>query len=208
MGQSSITPPPKDYSEIVPKPPEGPFGISSFPGQWAEIELEIGFGRGMFLVQRAQRVPENLVLGFEVKKKWAYRVDERCKELGLDGARAMFGDIREVLPRIDASAGISRIFMHFPDPWWKKRHGKRRLVGSELLNEVARLLRPGGEFFVQTDVEERAEIHLAAVAEHPSFALAGERGLVAENPYGAVSNREKRAAEDGLPVYRMLAHRR
>ena len=72
---------------------------------------------------------------------------------------------------------------------------------------MARLLTPQGEFFVQTDVEERAQVHIEAVAEHGAFEL--ENGhLMADNPYGAVSNREKRAEEDGLPIYRVLARRR
>lgn len=208
MAESSATPPPKDYTEIAPKPPEGDFELAYFGAQWSEIEIEIGFGRGMFLIQRAERVPGHLVLGFEVKKKWAFLVDERCKKRGLTGAKPMFADAREVLPRIKTSGQVARMFMHFPDPWWKKRHGKRRLVGAELLDEAARLLRPGGEFFVQTDVEERALVHVEAVREHPEFELEGDGRLTADNPYGAVSNREKRAVEDGLPIYRVVARRK
>ena len=60
-----------------------------------------------------------------------------------------------MLPRFQG-ASVSRIFVHFPDPWWKKRHHKRLVVGTPLLDEVARVLVPAGEVFVQTDVEERA----------------------------------------------------
>jgi tRNA (guanine-N7-)-methyltransferase len=98
--------------------------------------------------------------------------------------------------------------MHFPDPWWKKRHLKRSLMGATLLDDVARVLVPGGEFFVQTDVEERAMLHLAALDRHPAFELAGRDGYLDENPYGARSNREVRAEADGLPVYRTLARTR
>ena len=201
------TPPPKDYTELAPRLPDGPVTDAVFAGSWSEIEIEIGFGRGMFLIQRAQKVPQNLILGFEVKKKWAFLVDQRCQKLGLTGARAMFGDAREVLPRLRLDGQVARVFMHFPDPWWKKRHGKRRLVGEELLDEVARLLKPEGEFFVQTDVEERALVHMHAVAQHAAFELQGD-SLAGENPFGAVSNREKRAVEDGLPIYRVLARKR
>jgi hypothetical protein len=61
---------------------------------------------------------------------------------------------------------------------------------------------------VQTDVKDRAEAHHALLSAHPAFELAGGDGWLAENPYGAVSNREARAAQDGLPVYRLLATRR
>jgi len=207
MEKPNTTAPPKDYSDLAPRPPEGPVRRESLEGTWAEIELEIGFGRGMFLIERAQRVPGHLLIGLEVKKKWAYLVEQRCRTLGLHGARPWFGDAREVLPRLQLDQQLSRVFMHFPDPWWKKRHGKRRLVGGELLDDVARLLKPGGEFFVQTDVEERAQVHADAVATHGAFVLESADFRAIDNPYGAVSNREKRAVEDGLPIYRVVARR-
>lgn len=208
MPEQIPTPPPVDYTALAPQPEPGPLDLGALAAGYAEVEIEIGFGRGMFFIQRAQAVPGHLLLGFEVKKKLAYRVDQRCQRLGLHGARAMFADIREVLPRVGPAGHVARVFMHFPDPWWKKRHGKRRLVGEPLLDEIARLLRPGGEFFVQTDVEERAEVHQAGVLAHPAFELPGGDGRLDDNPYQAVSNREKRAVEDGLPIYRVLARRR
>lgn len=161
----------------------------------------------MFLFERAQAAPTVGLLGLEIKRKWAYLVAQRCQRLGLDQVRAIGGDAREILPNLAPDHVVSRVFMHFPDPWWKKRHARRRLVGDELLEQVARLLKPGGEFFVQTDVEERAEVHTAALAAHPAFTLYGGDGRRASNPFGARSNREKRALEDGLPIYRVAGLR-
>jgi len=103
------------------------------------------------------------------------------------------------------------VFLHFPDPWWKKRHQKRLVMGDVFLAEVARLLAPEGELYIQTDVEERAELYETAVAHAPAFVPAGDVAgspRVAENPYGARSPREHRAIADGLPVWRMLWRRR
>ena len=147
------------------------------------------------------------MVGFEIKKKWAYLVAERTLALGLQNASAFSGDIREILPRLRPDAGVARVFMHFPDPWWKARHAKRRLLSAELLGQLARLLRPGGEFYLQTDVEERAAGYVEALAGHPDFVLGPGGGYLDANPYGAVSNRERRAMEDGLPIYRVLALR-
>ena len=102
-------------------------------------------------------------------------------------------------------------YLHFPDPWWKKRHTKRLVMGDVFLAEVARLLVPSGELFVQTDVEERAELYERVVSAHEAFAPAGDVAgttRVAENPYGARSPREHRAIADGLPVHRMMWRRR
>ena len=68
-------------------------------------------------------------------------------------------------------------------------------------------MKPGGELFIQTDVEHRAEQYLAQLQHTPGFTLASAEGYVEVNPFGARSNREKRALEDGLPVWRILATR-
>src|SRR6185312_3275283 len=72
-------------------------------------------------------------------------------------ARVFAEDARFALPRLGPDASVRRFFISFPDPWWKKRHAKRILVQGDFLGEVARLLEPGGELFVQTDVDERAD---------------------------------------------------
>jgi tRNA (guanine-N7-)-methyltransferase len=98
-------------------------------------------------------------------------------------------------------------YVHFPDPWWKKRHEKRRVLTSALLAELARVLVPGGELFIQTDVEERALAYEGLVAALPELAPFGSSARVAENPYQAVSPRERRARADGLPVVRLRFRR-
>jgi tRNA (guanine-N7-)-methyltransferase len=195
-------PDPHRYRSLAPEPPEGPLDLATLlPGQ-GEIELEIGFGHGLFLYERAVARPDARLLGLEIKKKWSYLVAERCARRGLHNVTVWSADARAVLPRI-AAGSITRLFMSFPDPWWKKRHVKRSLIGAALLDEIARVLRSGGEFFLQTDVEDRAASHLEALAADARF----EAGYLQANPYQARSNREARAAEDGLPVYRTLARR-
>ena len=95
------------------------------------------------------------------------------------------------------------MFIHFPDPWWKKRHHKRLVVGTPLLDEVARVLVTHGDIFVQTDVEERAAGYEALLDAHGAFVPHGESGRVVEFPFTARSPRERRALADGLPVYRL-----
>jgi tRNA (guanine-N7-)-methyltransferase len=202
-----LLPDPHRYRALAPKPPEGPLPLLTLLPGSGEVELEIGFGHGLFLYERAAVRPEARILGLEVKRKWAYLVAERCVRRGLENVTVWAADARAVLARVPDQS-VVRVFMHFPDPWWKTRHLKRSLVGETLLDDIARVLLPRGELFLQTDVEERASLHLAAVVEHGAFELAGEAGYLAENPYGARSNREARAAEDGLPVFRTLAIKR
>lgn len=203
------TPPPIRYGELAPSPPEGPVDLPSLVPGDGPLELDVGFGRGRSLLERASTHPEVRVIGVELKAKWATRVEERRVRSGLTNARALRADVRELLGRSGPDGCLARVFVHFPDPWWKKRHGKRRVVGGDLLDQLARLLAPGGELFVQTDVEERAHEYAHLLLEHPAFEPArGAELAIDHNPFGARSNREARAEEDGLPVYRLLARRR
>lgn len=178
------------------------------------FELEVGGGRGGFAFERLEAAPRAALLGFEVKKKWAALVDERLAARGLRPRARVFGqDALVCLPRLAPDGVFARVFLHFPDPWWKKRHEKRLVMGDPFLRQVHRLLAPEGELFIQTDVEDRAEQYrrfVSAFGEGRPFVPAGRSPGspdLDENPFGARSPREHRAIEDGLPVWRMLWRR-
>jgi tRNA (guanine-N7-)-methyltransferase len=165
------------------------------------IEIEIGPGRGAFLVERLTTHPEIFLLGLEIRRKWAAIVDGRLHARGLaPRGRVLAEDARVALRRFRGGT-VCRVFMHFPDPWWKKRHTKRRVATPDLLAEIRRVLVSGGELFYQSDVAERA--HDFALLASEIFLPWGENAEVVENPYGTMSNRERRAKADGLPVVRL-----
>ncbi len=169
----------------------------------APIELEIGPGRGWFLIERLEADPAVRMIGLEIKRKWAQIVDERLQKRGLGSRGRVFAeDARLTLPRLSDGC-LSVAYVHFPDPWWKKRHNKRLVVTSELLDQLSRLLVPGGELLIQTDVADRADQYEATVAAHAAFEPLEATARVADHPYVARSPRERRAMEDGLPVYRL-----
>lgn len=208
MNDLRPTPPPIRYGEISPTAPDGPIDLRVVFPDAQEIEIEIGFGRGMFLLERAPVIAgKGHFLGIEIKRKWAYLVGQRCQTKGHSHVTVYGGDARDIFRRMTPEALVARVFLHFPDPWWKKRHAVRRMAGDAIMDEVARMLRDGGELFIQTDVEERADEFIAQMKTHPAFDLQDD-GRTAINPYAARSNREKRAEEDGLPIHRILALRR
>ncbi len=173
------------------------------------LELDVGFGRGRSLWERAAVAPEVRLLGLEVRPKWVVKVAERIDREGLQGRLTVWAaDARELLLRAGPDGSLRRVFVHFPDPWWKKRHAKRRLLGPAFVAEVARLLEPGGELFVQTDVEDRALGYREVLRAERRLELLGEDGFLSRNPFGARSNREVRVEADGMPVWRLLARRR
>ena len=174
------------------------------------FELEIGPGRGHFILERVAQSEDIRIVGLEIRLKWASLVDERLRRMGHGGrARVFAEDIRFALPRL-ASGSLSRVFVHFPDPWWKKRHAKRRLANAPVVEQVARLLRPGGELFVQTDVWDAARAYREAVEAHGGFSPMGDAAgspLCTDNPYGARSPRERRVMADGMPIIRLRYQR-
>jgi tRNA (guanine-N7-)-methyltransferase len=141
-------------------------------------------------------------VGLEIKRKWASIVDDRLKRRGLgDRGRVFCADARLVLPRIKpASVGVA--YAHFPDPWWKKRHNKRLLITPAFVEELARVLVPGGEVFVQTDVAARALAYESTFGQNEAFAPLPV-GDSEASPYLARSPRERRARQDGLPIFRL-----
>ncbi len=171
------------------------------------LEIEIGPGRGGFMMDRLANREDVGMVGLEVKRKWVTIVNERLDRAGLGARGQVFAeDARLALPRLQPDATVAAFFLHFPDPWWKKRHRKRLVLGPSLLDEVARLLRPLGELFVQTDVEERAALYEAEIDAHAAFASAGDApgsARLTENPYQARSHRERRAIDDAIPIYRL-----
>jgi len=208
--QSPSPRPPRPYEQAPRLPAAERVDVRSLVvGEW--IEIEIGPGRGWFLIERAEAEPRAALIGLEIRRKWASIVDRRLAQRGLGARCRVFAeDARHALARLAPDASVRRIFLSFPDPWWKKRHRKRLVVGDRFLDEVVRLLEPGGELFVQTDVDDRANAYEERIDAEPLLIAAGDASAsprLAEHSYVARSPRERRAIADGLPVHRMLWRR-
>jgi tRNA (guanine-N7-)-methyltransferase len=196
--------------EDAPRLPESEHVDARALVSGASLEIEIGPGRGGFLFERVAAADVGII-GLEVRRKWAAIVDARLAKAGLaPRARVFAEDAKVALPRLGPDGVFARAFLHFPDPWWKKRHAKRLVMGDVFMDEIARLLARGGELYVQTDVEERADQYEAKILSDARFEPAGDSPgspRMAENPYDARSPREHRAIKDGLPVHRMRFRR-
>jgi tRNA (guanine-N7-)-methyltransferase len=206
MSAASNTKPPRPnpYAHCPRLPDTEPLELAELVKPGFPVELEIGPGRGGFLFERLAAVPDLCMIGFEIRRKWATIVDDKLRAHGLGPrARVFSEDARTALPRLPA-ASLARIYIHFPDPWWKKRHEKRLVVNPTLLPEVVRTLVPGGELFVQTDVEDRAAEYEAAISAASGLVPVPGGPRLAENPFLARSPREHRAIKDGLPIHRLL----
>jgi tRNA (guanine-N7-)-methyltransferase len=196
------------YGDVPNLPAIGPIEITELLGAERVIELEIGFGRARFLLDRAALNPETTFFGIETRRKWVHRAAGRAIKRALANVIVRHGDAREAASRIVPDGCLERVFVNFPDPWWKARHQKRLVLGDAVVSSLARLLADGGELFVQTDVDFRAEAYRELLGSSPDLEPAGQDGLVEDNPFGARSSREIRCEDLGLPIFRLLFTRR
>ncbi len=179
------------------------------PGR--EVEVEIGCADAQFLFERAAQDPSRHYVGLEIREDLVHYVGKKARKLSLP-VQPVWCHAQLHTKLIFDEGAASRVYVNFPDPWFKRRHHDRRMVDDVLADQIAYVLRPGGELFVQTDVWDIAVDALSSFDGDRSerFAnLAGEWTFWrAGNPYGVRSWREQNAEETGLPVWRMMYRRR
>ena len=115
--------------------------------------LEVGFNRGKFITELAERFPDHNVVGIEIRKRFVVRLAQVVGAAGYPrNLRVAWGDAKVLLPALFTPNSISAMFITFPDPWWKKRHEKRRLVDTQFAAGIAERLTEGGVIWVKSDV--------------------------------------------------------
>ena len=132
------------------------------------VWLEIGFGAGEHLAAQAAAHPDTGFIGAEPFVNGVAALLSQIAERGLDNVRIFDDDARLLLPRLKAGS-VERVYLLYSDPWPKKRHWNRRFVQRETLDELARVLAPGGLFRFATDHMGHARWALALAANHPQF---------------------------------------
>jgi tRNA (guanine-N7-)-methyltransferase len=172
-------------------------------GRKGQLELEIGPGRGGFALDHAALHPELDLVCIETRRGDCALIRERAARRGLRNLIVLTGDAKLLLPVLFRAGELSALHVQFPDPWWKKRHQKRRMVDVELAARMRRLLRPGGFVDFRTDVPAYAR---AAVEtwEEAGFTNAIGPGKLVDEPPAVLSTRERRYAVTGQPVFRAL----
>ena len=141
---------------------------SLFPSEVSSVWLEIGFGGGEHLVWQAQQNPTAGLIGCEPFEDGVVKVLDAIETHALGNIRVHADDARDLL-RWLPDASLARAFVLFPDPWPKRKHLKRRLVNASLLASLARVLRPGAELRLGTDIADYARTMLMAAQGEPRF---------------------------------------
>lgn len=168
------------------------------------VDVEIGCADAQFLFELAVRDPSRTYVGLEIRDELVDDVNKRAVASGLP-VTAVFCQAQRHLEEIFPPRSVSRIYINFPDPWFKRRHANRRMVDGGLVAAIGVVARSGAEVLIQSDVWEVALEAMEAFEQDPRFVnQRGEWSFWREgNPYGVRSWREQNAEETGLPIWRI-----
>ncbi len=170
------------------------------------LMVEIGSNRARFLSRLAEENPDRFLLGIEWREK---HVDYGCGVLadrGIENAKLIQADANHALPILIDEEQIGDLFIPFPDPWWKIRHRKRRIIQPEFLDLVAEKMKDGGTLWIRTDVGSLADDMQEIIDAHPAF----EPLPLDEFPKTPFprTTREVTILKRGLPVHLLYYRRR
>ncbi len=187
------------------------YQVATQAPNWNEIflqrdrptHIDIGCARGQFLIAMAQAKPDWNFVGVEIREPLVHRANDECRDRGLTNVHFLFCNINTSLRTLFKPRSLQGATIQFPDPWFKRRHQKRRVVQPEFLEQLSDCLVADGFLFIQSDVREVAEEMRDRIDANPAFVRsAASAPWLPENPLGVATERERVTLSQGKPVYR------
>ena len=163
--------------------------------------LEIGSGKGQFLVNMAKNHPDTFFIGMERNVTCAGFTAKKLVEGEITNAKLVYADAGQVLPSIEAES-VEGIFL--TDPWPKKRHAKRRLTSDSFLEQYYRILKKGAKLIFKTDNYDLFTYSLE-ILENSTFKLVeANYSYDGKDPFDEITEYEASFREEGQPIYRLI----
>lgn len=165
--------------------------------------LEIGSGKGQFLVNMAKNHPDTFFIGMERNVTCAGFTAKKLVEGEIANAKLIYADAGQVLPSIEAES-VEGIFLNFSDPWPKKRHAKRRLTSDSFLGQYYRILKKGAKLIFKTDNYDLFTYSLE-ILENSTFKLVeANYSYDGKDHFDEITEYEASFRELGQPIYRLI----
>jgi len=174
------------------------------------LELEIGSGKGLFLDTASAFNPSHNYVGVEIIAKYARHSAAKLARRQADNAMMLCGNAEPLLAKSISAGSLEAVHVYFPDPWWKKRHRKRRVLNESSILNLTRCLRPGGRFHLWTDVLDYFENTVELIAEiSPTLGVPiPEDEIPATHELDYRTHFERRSRQNRIPVYRVRYEKR
>jgi tRNA (guanine-N7-)-methyltransferase len=181
-----------------------PFGFGPFAEE-RPLEVEVGSGKGLFLRTAAAANPSHNFLGIERAQRYAKYAASNLNAFDLKNAVMLRGDGVQLFSDHLQSQQLEAVHVYFPDPWWKHRHRKRRIMNAEFLKLIEDRLQPKGKLHFWTDVQEYFNSAIAGIQQ--ATKLKGPVNVDEQAPSHDFDYRthfERRMRRNGKPIYRSL----
>lgn len=148
------------------KPVDFPTLFKHYSGKF---DFEVGFGRGLFIRHYAAMFPERNIVGVEVRKSPVELLKSKLNEAENEHVYLIHGNAQICLEDMIPSESLERVFIFHPDPWFKKRHHKRRVVNPQFLESLIPKLAPNAKLYISTDVEPLWADMQETMSQHTRF---------------------------------------
>jgi len=202
---------PEEYKNIVltPKDPSERVDFLKVFGRIAPLHVEIGSGKGAFILSEAQTHPYCDFLGIEWANKYFLYTVDRIGRWGVPNVRIIRTDVAAFLPQNIPDGSVAAFHIYFPDPWPKKRHHKRRFINSENTDQMIRCLQRGGLINIATDhdgyFDQIRRTIEAAIDSGKLQAAEFVRSAAAKPGEYVGTNYERKYLKGGKPIYTIAA---
>ena len=165
--------------------------------------LEIGSGKGQFLLDMALKFPSITFIGVERNVTCCGFTAKKLVENEIKNAKLVFADAGQMTPGIN-DASVDGIFLNFSDPWPKKRHSKRRLTSEAFLSEYYRILKKGAKLIFKTDNYDLFTYSLEIISVSSFKLVEANYSYDGKDDFDATTEYEKSFREEGQPIYRLI----
>ena len=180
-----------------------------FKNSHNQIHIDIGSAKGEFLMELAIDHPNWNFLGLEIREQLVTSSERKRKQMGLQNLRFLYCNVNISLDKwlsdLDRDQ-LKRVSIQFPDPWFKRKHLKRRVLKKNLLVSIARNMSQDGELFIQTDVLKLIKYMSNLIDDNIYFDRKLVNGFkyLEKNPYKVSTDRELFVLKQNLPIYRAM----
>ena len=173
------------------------------------IHLDIGSAKGEFLIELATKYPDWNFVGLEIREPLVSLCEKKRRKLELNNLKFLFCNVNvsldEWLSDLDYGQ-LKRVSIQFPDPWFKRKHFKRRVLKTNILNSIAKAMSKDGEIFIQSDIFKLIESMTNTIDKNRYFNRkdVGDISFINENPYNVKTDREIFSLKKNLLIYRAM----